>query len=524
MPTPLWLALAFPSLALQRAQRALAPALARTLPLAIVDGPVQRREVLACNGAARDAGIQDGMKLAAAQALCHGLTALPRHAGRDHEALLEIATWAGQFTPVVILAPPQEGEGIVLETGASERLFGGRAALRRRIARSLALLGFEASAGLAPTARGAWWLARARLRGLSVPDTFDLAALGAALAPLPLDLPGWGEATVASLRSLGLSCLGEARALPRDSFARRFGPRVLDDIDRALGLQPDPQSPYEPPERFLARIELPADLTDGAQLGLAARRLLASLEGWLRAGNRATTRIVLRAHHGARRSSVRPPTVIELALALPERDAGRIGRLLDERLGRVALAAPARELELAVDRTQAFAARNASLLPEAAHAIADPAALREGRLQLAQTLCARLGEHRVFCLQAVDDHRPECSYRVLPLGEAPAAQAPGLAGTGPRPLLLLPVPRPLAPDTPMALLAGPERIETGWWEVEEPGMPANGDEPASGPATPAAGRGVRRDYFVARDGRGRTLWIYLDPMPPGQWFLHGLFA
>ena len=48
-------------------------------------------------------------------------------------------------------------------------------------------------------------------------------------------------------------------------------------------------------------------------------------------------------------------------------------------------------------------------------------------------------------------------------------------------------------------LAGPERIECGWWD---------GDE-------------ARRDYFVARLRTASLAWVYRED---GEWFLHGLFA
>jgi protein ImuB len=516
-PPPLWLALAFPSLALQRALRALDPALARTMALAVVDGPAQRQQVLAASSAARAAGVAPGMGLAAAQALARGLVAVRRQAARERETIFELAGWAGQFSSQVLALPAAAGEGVVLETGGSERLFGGRVALRRRIGRSLATLGFAASAGAAPTARGAWWIARARLRGIAARDAHDPQALRAAIAPLPLDLPAWEEGAVAALRALGLANLGEVLALPRDSLSRRFGPGLLEDLDRALGLRPDPQAPFTAPERFHARIELPADLTEGAQLACAARRLLASLEGWLRARNAAAARIVLRVHHGTRRGRAVAPTEVELSLALPERDGERLARLLDERLARLALPGSARELELIVEHPQAFPASNASLLPPAVQ----PGERDEGCLRLAETLHARMGEGRVFALQVREDHRPECGYRVVEVDArlSPAQRAgerPGerVGVSGIRPLLLLPCPRALPEDEgPLSLLAGPERIEAGWWAQEG----------AQGAAQDAHA-GVQRDYYVARTPRGQLLWIYRDLVPPGNWFVHGLFA
>ena len=58
----------------------------------------------------------------------------------------------------------------------------------------------------------------------------------------------------------------------------------------------------------------------------------------------------------------------------------------------------------------------------------------------------------------------------------------------------------------LRLLAGPERIETGWW-----------DEAAAA-----------RDYFVAQAPSQALVWVYrLRPAPPpGEpgWFLHGRFG
>ncbi|HSI57826.1 MAG TPA: DNA polymerase Y family protein, partial [Ideonella sp.] len=58
----------------------------------------------------------------------------------------------------------------------------------------------------------------------------------------------------------------------------------------------------------------------------------------------------------------------------------------------------------------------------------------------------------------------------------------------------------------LRLLAGPERIETGWWD----------------------GGLVARDYFIAQAPEGELLWIYrLRPVPPAGepgWFLHGRFG
>jgi protein ImuB len=54
----------------------------------------------------------------------------------------------------------------------------------------------------------------------------------------------------------------------------------------------------------------------------------------------------------------------------------------------------------------------------------------------------------------------------------------------------------------LKLVAGPERIESGWWD---------GDD-------------VARDYFVAQTPEQALVWIYRARGAGGGWFLHGLFA
>nr|MCU0952648.1 DNA polymerase Y family protein [Burkholderiaceae bacterium] len=68
---------------------------------------------------------------------------------------------------------------------------------------------------------------------------------------------------------------------------------------------------------------------------------------------------------------------------------------------------------------------------------------------------------------------------------------------------------PPAYDGPLTLIAGPERIEAGWWDLGRAGHPSGA---------------VHRDYFVARNPRGQVLWVFRDLAAPRGWFLHGFFA
>src|SRR5690606_38693264 len=87
---------------------------------------------------------------------------------------------------------------------------------------------------------------------------------------------------VATLQALGIRRLGQCLQLPRDGFSKRFGAARRLELDRALGLAPDPRSWFIPPERFVNRVEFGFELNDAQALLFPLQRQLRELEGFLR--------------------------------------------------------------------------------------------------------------------------------------------------------------------------------------------------------------------------------------------------
>src|SRR6267142_2690140 len=325
-------------------------------------------------------------------------------------------------------------QGLLLEVEGSLRLFDGLERLLERLREGLAAMELTAQLAVAPTARAALWRSRGG---------------GARLEELPLEVIGVDPGGF--FRNIGISTVGELLKLPRDGLARRCGQALLDDMDRALGTVPE------------------------------ARRLLVQLEGLLaarHAGVRAFT--VFLCHPKAQ------STAVEIGLASPAREAERLGQLLREKLATLSLARPVEAIRLEAGDFSPLHARTAGMF-------GDALAEDEGWGRLAERLQARLGPDAVYGLATHPDHRPEYAWRRVEPGEWDPRE---FRPPGPRPAWLLDPPRRLA-QMDLELLAGPERIECGWWD---------GDE-------------AKRHYFVARSGDSSLVWIY--PESDG-WFLHGI--
>jgi len=362
---------------------------------------------------------------------------------------------------------------------------------------------------LAPTPLAALGFARA---GKSCCLT-DATRLVSRLSPLPLRCLRWPEAGLQRLAAVGVSTIGEALRLPRAGFAQRFGADLLQDLDQLVGRCAHPRVTFVATERFSSRCEPSFELTDTARVLHTIAPQLQQLEQFLLQRQRGITALLLRLIH--RRQ---PPTQCVLRLAAPEHRAARIAVLLQSKLQQVVLAEPVRRCELRSGPLLACAADSTQLWQAGEHG---GGALTQMPAFL-ESLRARLGSAAVQGLCMAAGHRPELlSCATEPVWQSASARRVATAvrdtslpwPAGRRPLWLLPDPRqlPLAVDgsghplwrqLPLQLLAGPERLETGWWD----------------------GADICRDYYVAADGQGARLWIFRERDAYRRWFLHGYFG
>jgi protein ImuB len=443
-------------------------------PRALVDGPVQRRRVVAVDAAARQAGVVSGQALAAAHVLCPQLVARPRAARAETALLEELAAWSYRFSGQVSLAPPQS---LLLEIGASLNLFGGWPALERRLREGLQALGHPHRLAAAPTAAAAWLLARHH-DGMCVQMP---APLLTALGNLPLARCGLPSA--AAMAGMGFRHLRELFRLPRPELQRRIGADGLDWLDRLRGHAPEVLPAWRPPEYFEQAIEFDTEVHGGDALLFPLRRLTAALANILGARDGGVQRFELVMTHAG--SAL---TRVGVELAAPQRDAATLFALARTRLERIALPAPVRALALQAWQLPDFRPGLRDLFePVRGDGLDWPA--------LCQRLAARLGDGALRQRVAVAGHRPEYTWREDDAGTAKASREPR-----PRPFWLLPHPYRLRGQ--LRILAGPERIESGWWD---------GDD-------------QRRDYYLVETGVGQRAWAFRTAGDSSSWMLHGWFA
>ena len=486
-------------LAYRRWPDALREGLEHGVPLAVTEA----RRIRWANACAQQAGVSFAMQESSARSRAAELVLLERDTGAEACAVIEAALWALHFTPNVSL----QDQGLLLEVGPSLRLFGGLAALQHGLREGVRRLGFVPQLASAPTATAAWLLAQ---HGDGI-DT-DGESCAAQLDALPVNLLQTAQPHLDSLHAIGCRRLAQLRALPRGGIVRRFGAGVLSELDKAYGTEPDAHAWYEAPETFAARLELAARVDNTEALQHAAERLLMQMTGWLVARHAAVTRFSLLLHHESVRRGGNLLTTVEVKLGAASRDLAHLALLLHENLAKLKLAASVIELTLQADAIEPLAAPNNELF-------ATTAGQAESMARLVERLASRLGEQAIGRFKLIADHRPEHSFALRPAmtlhGEAGRERKQQELATAfptrPNWLLAQPVALMVRHEKPfylgsLTMLAGPERIEAGWWD----------DALAA------------RDYYIAGNDSQMLLWVYrerpsLGEEPPG-WFLHGFFG
>ncbi|MFV1918622.1 DNA polymerase Y family protein [Sphingomonas sp. MJ1 (PH-R8)] len=499
-----------------------------TVPLVTAARQGGRVAIAAASPAAQALGLRPGMALTQARAQVPELQVRDADPAGDCADLRRLAMLlARRWTPVVDLSDP---DGLLLDLTGVAHLHGGEARMALRLVRLLARHGVNACVGIADTAGAAWALAR---QGGAAVRICPPGAQAEALDPLPAGLLRLPESAIELLARLGVTTIGQLRALPRGQLARRFGDAVLARLDQALGARAEPLDPVVPPERVQVRQRFAEPIATAEAIAHWLGELVPRLVAVLRKAGLGARQVelVLDRVDGV-------PQRLRIGLARASRDSEHLLRLLGRRIETVEPGYGIDAMALHVRRAEPLGAETlgAALVEDTPPDLGP----------LVDQIVNRIGAQRMWRVVPVESDVPErASTRVAPLDPAdtPAAQlreddVRRLDGREadhpwhlrwPRPVRVLRRPERLdhvmaeLPDQPPRRFTwrgvphvvvhadGPERIAGEWWR-----RPAERD--------------AVRDYFRVEDEHGHRFWLYRSgdglrgETGDLSWWLQGMFA
>jgi protein ImuB len=520
----LWL----PRLPIDRIKRQLARAapantFSSDAPSIVVARQNNALQIYALDDVAVRCGLEIGLPLANARAICPELTVFDADEVADARTLNDIADWCDRFTPLVALDPPY---GLFLDITGCAHLFGGEAALMRMVCGALARQGFAVSSAIASTSICARTLTRC-VSGQIIGEGEEAEAVN----PLPVFSLGANDAITRGLRRAGLKTIGDVASRARHEITARFGAGFTTLLEHALGQGDAPISPRKPlPDYIVEKRFAEPVATEGviaATLSRLAEMLVTAMDKQGK-GARRLEASFFRTDGAVRAIMVdtgRPVTRGEVINRLFRERLDALNDPLDPGFGFDLIRLSASRTEIVVQHQRDLDAN--------VHDNDELAALID-------RIAARIGGRRVVVHLPRDTHIPERAALAAPaqhhLAAATQAAWPArVEGEPPlRPLRLFEKPEPIkvpfatVPDGPphhftwrrathaVVRVEGPERIAMEWWKQN--------------------GEVLTRDYFRVEDEAGLRFWIYRDGLygselvteegkpAPVNWFVHGLFA
>lgn len=477
-----------------------------------------------CSAEAKALGVAVGMPLAETAALAGAATlALETYdPSADREALEALAISAGRFSPLIGLDDSPTPDSLLLDITGLAHLFGGEGSLADCVADDFTRRRFATHVAVADTVGAAWAVSHFGREDRQATHNHSQAATIippcetlSALRPLPVEALRISDDVIELLHQLGIHQIGQLELLSREDLPLRFGPRLIERWDQAVGRLAEPVLAHRPPPELRVEHLLEYPTARRETIEHVVEQLVARLCRMLIRRGRGVVRLDCR-------FDCQPARSVDLSVGVfqPTASPRHLFELARMRLERVWLPSPVSAVHVEAAVTAPFERRQEELF-------ADGRQSRRLRqlAGLVDRLAGRLGRTSVLRARLVSDAQPERAYRydsvlaVSPSGRSRRGRSDKHARVDlpPRPLRLVGRPVPLTavslmPDGPplrfqfqgrrhrIVHARGPERIETGWWR----------------------GRPVRRDYYRVETATGHRYWLFRR-LDDGGWFLHGTF-
>jgi len=475
----------------------------RDSPLTLSAKEKNRVIITAANRAAEKEGLGPGMVVADARAIVPTLTVMDDRADRAFKLLRGLGEWGIRFTP---LAAVDGDDGLILDVSGVPHLWGGEEPYLKEILRRLRTAGYDVRGAMADTMLAAWAIARFK-KGYPIIAPGKQAE---ALAPLPAAALRLEPETTERLQQLGLTTIAKFMSIPRGALRRRFGPDLLQRLDKALGYEEETLEPIHPVELFAERLPCLEPIQTRTGIEIALQRLLNMLCQRLQEEGKGLRTATFRGYR-------LDGKVQEIAISTTRatQQASHLFALFEIKLGTI-------EPDLGIELFVLEAPKVEDAGPAQVTLWSGSSGLEDtGLAALLDRFVGKFGAGAIRRYLPEERYWPERSIREsTDLREEPQT---AWRTDRTRPIHLLPHPEPIQvtapiPDYPPMLFRykgvlhrtsradGPERIEREWW----------------------IDQGPHRDYYSVEDEEGRRYWLfrsghYRDGDSP-EWFIHGFFA
>lgn len=459
--------------------------------------------VMALNGFAEQAGLQPGMSLATARAICAGLIVEDYEPAHNQHCLEKLADWAERFTPYVSCDGP---DGLILDVTGCPHLFGGEEAMLKTIATKLSQLGHQHRLALTNTPAASWAASHFGAK----PLTTQNARLKQLVEGLPVESLRLTPLIISDLHRMGLRLIKDVLPIARASLASRYGMELATRLDQLLGHMAEPITPRPYRTPYSVRLNFPDAIGLRGDIDAGLDRLIKALCEKLNAKAMGARRLLLICELVDKTSQ-------QILIGTSEATVkpAHITRLFQEKLDQIAPGFGIDAMRLMAPRVESLKRDQLAMVAQQSQNGRDEAKLN----LLIDCLRNRLGRNAVGRIRPKNSHLPDqIQGWNTPIGHP-------WPTTPPRPALLLNRPAPLDFITPsvtgkapktlrykgksnqISKAWGPERISPDWWRKD-----SNWTNGA-------------RDYYRVEVSSGEQLWIYRESQSRNKrWFLHGHFA
>lgn len=502
------------------------------------------------------AGVRAGMPLAEARSMAAPLRSASEQktnsnsasetqfiewdADADRKALLDLAELTRPFAPIVGLDESPMPDCLLMDVSGCGQLFGGESVLAESLVQLFARQGIRCRALISDTVATAW--AFAHIRGHQLHEQINpgdshridqswlaptiIIPPNQALSYLelfPLAAGRIPPADIAILLQLGILSLKQLFGLPAEDLPSRLSDEAIQRLRQITSVEEEMITSIPEANPVAATWTSEFAATNRGELQQVFQHLIEQISAQLKRRTLGAIRLIstLTYEDGSREN-------VEAEMVKPVQEAGDLYDVLNLRLESIRLSQSVFSVRMQAKVAPLPAARQKDLFSSTEHL--EPA---EELTTVVNRLNSRLGNSAVLTASPSQDPTPERSVKLTPVVSSEfdsARQTPeiqmqelvhpeSLPTTDKlptnRPLFLLPMPVQISRTPSQDLLtdflwdgqrqvvghsAGPERIQTQWWQ-EHP---------------------LHRDYFHVQTNQGSEFWIYQD-LNSLDWFVHGIF-